>query len=149
MFAIEPAVVQDAEAILALQRLAYQSEASIYDDYRIPPLTQTLDDLRAEFQDHVVLKAVAAGKIVGSVRAHLDGGAWEIGRLIVHPEYQNRGLGSRLMAAIEQARPAGARCALFTGHKSARNLYLYGKLGYREVRREAVSPNLVMVYLEK
>jgi hypothetical protein len=38
MTEISPAAVDDAEAILALQRLAYQSEAAIYDDFTIPPL---------------------------------------------------------------------------------------------------------------
>jgi hypothetical protein len=49
---IEPATIQDADAILALQKLAYQSEAAIYADYTIPPLTQTLEELKAEFDDH-------------------------------------------------------------------------------------------------
>ena len=37
---IKPAVIEDSEAILTLQRLAYQSEAAIYDDFTIPPLTR-------------------------------------------------------------------------------------------------------------
>ena len=36
-------------AILALQKLAYESEARLYDDWKLPPLTQTLDSLQAEF----------------------------------------------------------------------------------------------------
>jgi hypothetical protein len=48
---IERASVEDAQEILALQRLAYQSEAEIYDDYSIPPLTQTLEAIRADFED--------------------------------------------------------------------------------------------------
>jgi hypothetical protein len=32
---IKPAVIEDAEAILALQLLAYQSEAAIYDDFTL------------------------------------------------------------------------------------------------------------------
>jgi ribosomal protein S18 acetylase RimI-like enzyme len=95
------------------------------------------------------LKAVEADRIIGSVRALAAGDRWEIGRLIVHPEYQNRGLGSRLMEAVEQARPEGTHCELFTGHRSIRNLYLYRKLGYRESRREPVSSELTMVFMRK
>jgi hypothetical protein len=42
---------------LALQKLAYRSEAEIYDDYTIPPLTQTLGEMRAdeELTDRVTL----------------------------------------------------------------------------------------------
>ena len=39
---ITQATAEDAAAILALQRLAYQSEAEVYGDFSIPPLTQTL-----------------------------------------------------------------------------------------------------------
>jgi ribosomal protein S18 acetylase RimI-like enzyme len=86
---------------------------------------------------------------VGSVRAYEQDGTCHIGRLIVHPAHQNRGLGTRLLREVEAAFPDAERYALFTGHKSERNLYLYGKLGYREVRREPVREVLTLVHLEK
>ncbi len=43
---IAAATVDDAEIILALQRLAYQSEAAIYDDFTLPPLIETLEELQ-------------------------------------------------------------------------------------------------------
>jgi len=50
---IEKATVSDAEELLALQKLAYRSEAEIYDDFSIPPLVQSLEsmeeDLRINF----------------------------------------------------------------------------------------------------
>lgn len=44
--------------ILALQKRVYESEARLYDDWNLPPLTQTIDSLRAEFATSLVLKAV-------------------------------------------------------------------------------------------
>jgi hypothetical protein len=82
---ITQATAADAEETLALQKLAYQSEAAIYQDYTIPPLTQTLAEIQAEFRRHHFLKAVTAGRIQGSVRAHMEQGTCHIGRLIVHP----------------------------------------------------------------
>jgi len=87
---ITEAAPQDAQEILDLQRLAYQSEAAIYNDYAIPPLTQTLAELEAQFHNHIFLKAMAAGRLIGSVIAHLQGETCFIGRLIVHRDYQNR-----------------------------------------------------------
>ena len=40
-FCIEHASVTDAGEILALQKLAYESEARLYDDWDIPPMTET------------------------------------------------------------------------------------------------------------
>lgn len=41
----------DAVAILELQKRAYQQEAALYDDWTIPPLTQTPDQINAEFDN--------------------------------------------------------------------------------------------------
>ena len=38
---VKRASFEDAKEILDLQKLAYVSEAEIYNDYSIPPLTQT------------------------------------------------------------------------------------------------------------
>lgn len=66
------ATQDDAPEILALQKIAYVSEAEIYDDFDIPPLHQTLEETRGEFQNWTVLKALIQDSIVGSVRARLQ-----------------------------------------------------------------------------
>ena len=100
---ISRADLADAEAILTLQNLAYQSEALLYNDWSIPPLTQTLEEIRSEFSDRVFLKATVDRVVVGSVRAHLVGDTCPVGRLIVHPEFQRRGIGRLLMDEIERS----------------------------------------------
>ena len=45
--AIEPAAIDATGDIPALQTLACESGIAIYDDYTIPPLTQTLEGLQA------------------------------------------------------------------------------------------------------
>ena len=42
---------------LNLQKIAYQKEAILYDDWDIPPLTQTFPEIQAEFGNKVFLKA--------------------------------------------------------------------------------------------
>ena len=146
---ITRAAPEDAQEILDLQKLAYQSEAAIYQDWAIAPLTQTLAELQAEMEVRLFLKAVAAERIVGSVRALLEEGTCFIGRLIVHPDYQNRGLGQKLMQEIEGHFSQSRRYELFTGHRSERNLYLYQKLGYRRFKIEKILDKLTIVFLEK
>ena len=146
---IQKADVKDAREILDLQKLAYQSEAAIYDDYTIAPLTQSLDEIEADLQRQVFLKASANGKIVGSVRGYVRDGTCFIGRLIVHPDWQNGGIGTRLMNEIEEHFHRARRYELFTGEKSERNRYLYQKLGYRIVRTERLTERVAIVYLEK
>jgi hypothetical protein len=65
---IEPAGLSDAPAILDLQKLAYQSEAALYDDYIIPPLMQRLESMQADFQRQTILKATLDRRIVFSLK---------------------------------------------------------------------------------
>ena len=146
---IEPARAGDAESILALQYLCYQDEAALYGDWSIPPLRQTLSEFVAEYDTHYILVARRGEEIAGSVRGRLVDGTCHIGRLIVHPRFRRRGLGTRLMGAIEAWFTAADRFELFTGHRSDGNLRLYHRLGYAEVRREAISPRLQLVHLAK
>lgn len=146
---IQRASVADAGEILSLQILAYRSEAEIYGDFSIPPLAQTQESIEDEFQHTTFLKALRDKTIVGSVRAFLRDGTCFIGRLIVHPQAQNQGIGSRLMNAIESEFSQAERFELFTGHQSERNLYLYRKLGYTAFKTMPVNERLSLIYLEK
>lgn len=145
---IERASISDAEEILILQRLAYRSEAEIYNDFTMEPLVQSLEQILQQFEDHVVLKAVGDGTIIGSVRANEKDGTCYIGKLIVHPKHQNRGIGKMLMNAIEGTFQL-PRYELFTGSKSEKNLDLYKKLGYGTICERVFTPDFVLVYLEK
>lgn len=146
---IDIAHISDAQEILDLQKLAYQTEAVLYGNYAIPPLTQSLDQMQADFHRQVVLKAMLDGRIVGSVRGYVEEETCHIGRLIVHPDLQKRGIGARLMRSIEHHFSEVHRYELFTGDRSERNLYLYRKLGYKIYRKERLTDVMILVYLEK
>jgi len=146
---IEKATVFDAEEILSLQKLAYQSEAEIYNDFNIPPLVQTLESIEKDFENQFFLKTCADGKIIGSVRAYAKDGTCYIGRLIVHPDFQNQGIGKKLMSEIERVFNHCGRFELFTGDRSERNLNLYQKLGYKIFKTAKITDLTTIVFLEK
>lgn len=140
---------EDAEVILELQKLAYQSEAQLYNDFGIPPLTQTLEELRSDFAHAVFLKVEIEGEIIGSVKGHQEGSTCFIERLIVHPDFQGQGIGTALMKEIESCFEQAQRFELFTGHKSERNIHLYERLGYKTFKREEINQNLSFVFMQK
>ncbi|AFY99609.1 GNAT family N-acetyltransferase [Calothrix sp. PCC 6303] len=143
------ALFNDAAAILKLQKLAFQSEAEFYDDFDIPPLTQTLDELISDFAYKVFLKVEIQDKIVGSVRGYQIGNTCHIERLIVHPDYQGKGIGTALMEQVELCFDKAQRFELFTGYKSERNINLYERLGYKIFKSEEVNKKLSFVFMEK
>ena len=147
---IERATAEDIPEILAIQKVAYRSEAEIYGDHSLPPLQQSLAEIARDFERMIFLKGVINGKIVASVRGSDDAqGTAHLLRLSVHPYFQGRGYGQRLVAAIEQAFPACRRFEIFTGHRSERNQHLYGKLGYARFKNEPFNPQVEWVYMEK
>ena len=146
---ITPAEIDDAEEILSLQKRAYESEAKLYNDWNIPPLTQSLDSLKAEILTGGVLKYSQSEGIVGSVRALLQDGKCEIGRLMVAPEFQGQGIGSALLAAIEARFPQARSFELFTGSRSEVNIRFYRRRGYEIVTAKALSPAVTFVFMSK
>lgn len=150
---ISAADERDAEQILKLQYLCYQSEAELYDDYGIEPLTQTLADLRAELDLGHGLVARLGDEIVASVRATTDpDGTPRITKLIVHPRMRRHGLGGRLLAAIEAQvteSTSAKRFRLTTGHRSEANLRLYRSRGYAQTATSVQSARLTLITLEK
>ena len=146
---IVPATLGDAEALLALQRRAYAEEAARYDDWSIPPLTETLDALQQAFATTTILKAVDGDVIVGAVRGKDESGICRVGRLIVEPEHQRQGIGSQLLRAIERYFPDVRSFELFTGEQSAGNLRLYERHGYMAIERKALSLKVTIIVLRK
>ncbi|WP_219463948.1 GNAT family N-acetyltransferase [Nonomuraea rhizosphaerae] len=139
----------DAGEILTLQRAAYVSEAQLYGDPFIPPLVESLEQVRKAVEAHLVLKAVAGARIVGAVRGQLAGATCLVGRLVVAPDHQGRGLGRALMEALHAEAAEAEAFDLFTGHLSEGNLRLYRRLGYRETRRERMDDHLTLVHMRR
>jgi ribosomal protein S18 acetylase RimI-like enzyme len=150
---ISVATEQDAEQIFKLQYLCFQSEAALYGNYRIDPLVQSLDSVRAEVTSDCVFVARLGDEVVGSVRGALDeDGAASIGKLCVHPRLQGHGIGARLLRAAESAlveERGATKFRLSAGHRSEGNLRLYRRVGYETVGTSQGRDGVPMVILEK
>lgn len=127
---ITKASQEDIADILILQKKAFISEAELYNDFNIEPLTQTYDSILEDLKEYVFLKAVYKNKIIGSVKGRPTPDYCWVGRLIVHPEFQNKGIGKRLMLEIEKEFPKTKQFQLCTGYKSLKNIKLYESIGY-------------------
>jgi len=150
---IKKAIYEDLSEILNLQKMAYLSEAELLNDYSIQPLTQTLSELQNEFNKFdtsIILKMVNEenNQIIGSVRAYDENECVHIGKLIIHPDYQNKGLGTKLLKTMEMFFE-NKTFELFTSSKSEKNIALYKKNGYKEYRLEKANENYDMIFLRK
>jgi tRNA (guanine37-N1)-methyltransferase len=122
----------DAGELLTLQRACWVQQRQANQDLGIDVLTEDVEDVRAWIADSTVLVLRSAGRLVGAVRGRLHGDRWEIGRLMVAPDLQGRGLGRMLLGTMEGlAPPEASTYELFVGSACARGQRLFRKSGYR------------------
>jgi GNAT superfamily N-acetyltransferase len=146
--------VPDAGELLTLQRAAYVVEAQAHDDPRLPPLTETLAEIRAALAaaDVTVLGVRDRARLIATVRLQhdpADPSIARVARLAVAPDRQGEGLGSRLLAEVERhTRPGVRSLILFTGERSHANLGLYSRRGYSETHRSDAG-NHELVHMRK
>ncbi len=141
----------DAGELLTIRRAAFVTEAQLYDDPNIPPLTQTMDELRADLADPnvVTLGAWAGHRLVGSIRVAIEGTKATLGRLAVVPDLQGHGIGTQLLLAIPPHLPPGtSEVWVFTGKDSVQNIAMYTKHGYQH-EYDDVAGDLTYAYLRR
>ncbi|MFC7361556.1 tRNA (guanosine(37)-N1)-methyltransferase TrmD [Nocardioides astragali] len=132
---VRPAVPADAGELYTLQRACWLQELEANPGVDIPALRESLDDVRRGLGEWTVMVArePVSGRLVGAVRGRVDRhGEWDIGRIMVAPDLQGRGLGRALLELVEAlAPPEVATYVLFTGAGSTDNLRMYKKAGFR------------------
>jgi ribosomal protein S18 acetylase RimI-like enzyme len=136
---------------LTVQLAAYSDVARQYDAPNLPPLTETLDALRADLESGIPAFGAWLGpRLVGSVRGRPDGARMEVSRLSVAPDLHGRGIGRRLLATVEAAAPPAVRTLwLVTGVSSDGSLALYRRAGYAVVGESVDAAGVALVVLEK
>jgi len=148
---IRPVPLEAAGELLTLRRAAFVTEAQQYGDPNIPPLTQTLAELKEDLQAEgvITLGAWSGHRLIGSIRVLVEGAKATLGRFAVAPDLQGRGVGTALLASILQYLPERIEEVwVFTGRDSLHNLALYEKHGY-EHQHDRRAGDLTYAYLRR
>ena len=146
---IVAARLDDAPAILAMQRVAFEPEARACQAWDIPPLQETVEGLREHIRMATVLKAVEGERLLGAIRGIVTGATCLIRVLAVAPEAQGRGLGARLLRAIEDAHPQVGRFELTTNMIMVGNVRFYLRHGYEVVEQVQHAPTIRLAFMRK
>src|SRR6195952_1509232 len=106
----------DAGELLTLQRACWVQEQQANPEAWIPPLHEDLADVQAWLQEWTTLVLRAGDRLVAAARGRREGDSWDVGRLMVAPDLQGRGLGRLVLGAIEAAATDDVTgLVLFTG----------------------------------
>ncbi|MGD9997938.1 MAG: GNAT family N-acetyltransferase [Ilumatobacteraceae bacterium] len=126
-----------------VQLAAYRVEADLIGFDGIPPLHETLDELRAEPLSWRGIRA--EGSVVAALAATFDGDACDVDRLIVDPAHHRRGLGRRLMESVLHH----AVVTVSTGEANTPAVALYESLGFARVGRREIGPDVWTVQFRR
>ena len=147
--AIVPARLDDAPAILAMQKIAFEPEARACQAWEIPPLQESVDGVREHIRTATVLKAMDGERMLGSIRGIVTDGACLIRVLTVAPDAQGRGIGATLLKAIEDAHPQVERFELTTNMAMVGNVRFYLRHGYEVVEQVQFAPRIRLAHMRK
>jgi len=130
---IRHASSDDVETIHAITQAAYAQYRTLIPYSSI--WLETPEIIAAEMQLGPVLLVIVDGKVVGSVRCHVEHEErfMYIHRLAVLPSYRRQGLGNALMQAVEDLAKAEDihQVRLETRAAQPENYHFYRKLGYQ------------------
>lgn len=137
---VQPAADGDlAQTLLLIQHAAYAVEAALIGDDRIPPLHESVQDLRQA--PLTWLGAFVDDRLVGAVAWATTADEVDIDRLMVAPSAHRRGVGAALVRQVLHL-AGGRRTVVSTGRDNLPARALYERLGFTPGRDEEVIAGL-------
>ncbi|MEU6071538.1 GNAT family N-acetyltransferase [Streptomyces sp. NPDC047082] len=130
-----------------LQRAAYAVEAELIGFDGIPPLHETLQELRGCTESF--LGVTDETSLAGAVSwTRLHDGTLDICRLVVHPRAHRRGIATALLNSLDALEPA-AVTLVSTGTANQPALALYQGRGFTPQSERQIAPGVTVTLLER
>ncbi|GAB7028815.1 GNAT family N-acetyltransferase [Streptomyces sp. NPDC021749] len=130
-----------------LQRAAYAVEAELIGFDGIPPLHETLQELRSCTESF--LGVTDETGLVGAVSwARLHDGTLDICRLVVHPRAHRRGIATALLNSLDAMEPAEVTL-VSTGTANQPALALYQRRGFTPTGKRQIAPDVTVTLLAR
>ena len=127
-----------------LQRAAYAVEAELIGFDGIPPLHESLDDLRACGESFL-----GNDELTGAVSwVRTPDGTLDICRLVVDPRAHRSGIASALLDALDRLEPTD-RAIVSTGTANLPALALYRRRGFVTTGTQEIAPGVTLTLLAR
>lgn len=149
-FEIVPSKYEEADQLLKLQKEAFHSDLIKYKDFHLSPA--------AESWENFVIRMLTSSHFSIYVNDRIAGGICVVKRAKNHnylyriflgSEYQNYGLGSKILPQLEHRYPEVKKWSLDTPKDNQRNRHFYEKLGYQKTGEQMINEYLTLIDYEK
>jgi len=117
-----------------------------------PPGYNSLNELEKSIDEDIYFKILNNGKVIGGIHVTNKGNNhYELTRIYVAPEEQNKGIGQKAINFLEEEFLDVSKWTLDTPSVSIRNHYLYEKMGYMKVNEILLdeTSSLYLYFYEK
>lgn len=126
----------DVDVLTVVQKITFDDDSQKYLGKPCggPPGYDSAEWSLARMHDGIYFKMVADSQIIGGIIVfNLGSGHFNLGRIYIHPDYQNRGIGTQALQFLETTFQEAKRWSLDTPVWATRNHHFYEKMGYVRV----------------
>lgn len=145
---VEKVSVEDIMEINRIQKLAFKDS---YDKYSFCPAYEATDEQVISFLEKAnAYKILLDEKIIGSIFiCKISDNHYELNTISIHPQFQNTGIGGKVISLIEKLHSNVLTWTLSTPDADYRNRHLYEKLDYIQVGSEVINEYLKLIQYKK
>jgi len=149
-FKIVPSKHMEANELLKLQKEAFHSDLIKYKDYFLSPAAESLQYFILKMQTSLYYSIFVDGRLAGGIcileqtKDH-----YYLYRIFLGSEFQNKGLGSKILQQLEKQFFLVKKWSLDTPKDNRRNRHFYEKHGYIKTGEQQITKYLTLIYYEK
>lgn len=145
---LEKVSIDDITSINKIQKIAFKES---YEKYKFCPAYETTDEQLISFLERAdAYKIILDDKIVGSIFiCKLGDRRYELNTITIQPEYQNIGIGGKVIQKVEGFYNDALVWTLMTPETDYRNNHLYEKFGYKRIGLNVINEYLNLIIYEK
>ncbi|MGG3840517.1 GNAT family N-acetyltransferase [Paenibacillus thiaminolyticus] len=139
MLILERAIKNDAPKLAEIQKASFDEESKHFNNNEIggPPGYDSISWQEEMMQICEYLKVLFNGQIIGGALILIESNqVHNLGRIFIDPNFQNQGIGMKVMKEIERSFPESTKWWLDTPSWSVKNHHFYTKCGFTKVREE-------------
>lgn len=137
--------INEAEILLDIQREAFKEDLEKYEDYDTSPATEPIEKLKRKINNSFHYTIFLDNTIIGGIEVRkLSETQFYLNRIYLGIDYQNLGIGTKLMEFVENEFSEALEWTLSTPYMNYRNHYFYEKFGYKKISEHTVSDKLIL-----
>ena len=132
---------------MEIQKRAYEQEALLIGTREIPPLHETVEDLKQCGERF--LGCYVDGVLAGVLSYKMNSNMLDIHRLFVDPGYHRQGIAQKLLDSIERNGSDFEKMIVSTAMGNEPAIRFYEKNNFKQVGKKKIHSELVLVEFEK